>query len=356
MTLHPFDRRLLRVWLWVVGLAAAGELFVLSLWVVPVIQLVMVPFVPLPTVALYLTPALPLYFAAVAVLRRARGAEPTRGTRIALLALVITTLLAVGAAVALALNARDPGLPPVAGKPEPVTLVPVQRVALMHLTDHYPALQPSCEDLCVALLMSGMAREVDVANVYTAALAVDRPVDGGRFRLRDNAPGCAAPVEDWPAWMRDRDLESLRLRTGGFTRVFTQRFRDCITGSPALVGDADLRFIHAMPRHRSTTWLGINWSAPVALVGSDRRIERGDGSVAAQWRQQGINRYWVPMVLDPMGASFASRRGTTGWGVSSLRGTGAPAELPLNWWSTVRNADEVHQRANDTVGLDAAAR
>jgi hypothetical protein len=356
VTLHPFDRRLLVVWLWVLGLAAAGELFVLSLWIVPVIQLVAVPFVPLPTVALYLTPALPLYFAAVAALRRARGADPSRGTRVALLALVLAALLALGAAAALALNARDPGLPPVAGKPEPVTLVPVQRVALMQLTDHYPALPPTCGDLCVALLMSGMAREVDVANVYTAALAVDGPVDGGRFRLRDRAQGCAAPVEDWPAWMRDRDLESLRLRTGGFTEVFTRRFRDCIAGSPALVRDADLRFIHAMPRHRSTTWLGIDWSAPAARVGSDRRIERGDGSIVAQWRQQGINRYAVPLVLDPMGAGFAPRRGTTGWGASSLRDTDTPAELPLNWWSTLRNADEVHQRANDTVGLDAAAR
>jgi hypothetical protein len=289
VNLHPFSRRLLRVWLWVVALAAAGELFVLALGVVPIIQLVALPFVPLPTAALYLTPVVAAYLA-LAALWRLLGHTPSARARGAMLALPLGVVLGLGWLAAMMLNGRAPELPPVAAPPEPVTMTPVQRVALIAIRDHFPPAQPTCNAFCVALLLSGMAQQVDVANVDSGALHVALPVPAGRFSVRADNAGCQADPMYWPAWMEDRTLEGAR-RTGGFDQIVVDRFRGCISGMPASVGPADLRFVNAMPKPPSMRWLGIEWSLPAGTVGFEWRVEaaaEGAGAVLAQWLRDGL--------------------------------------------------------------------
>lgn len=337
-----FERTLARAWVGGLAATALAQLLFFKLWAIPLVGLVALPFLPLPTLLLYATPALLVYAAVYFLLWHRRGL-PGLPARVAVLSVLVTLSVGVGWRAAHEANDRSEALLAArsADPMQPITLPPVERVALIRLSGHFES-DPRCDAFCVSLLRSGQAREVLVATARTNTVEPQLPMPGRRYRLAEDARGCVREQDSWK-WFAGQPVELARM-TGGFDAAMSERFGNCVRGEPAAVDAADVTFVDAMPDTTPQTRLGLDWSlAPGRVLGEIRVVAQG--RLLYERLNHIVWRYSAPLLIDPLTGNAASGAGPGQFRREDVSGRLQAYAAPGDWWAAVANAEEIHQAA-----------
>ena len=207
------DKIIIYVWI-ALGLVTFAAGIIAPILLIPIIQVVALPFIPFPTIFAYATVTFVVYFLVRFLLR---SFAPGR-TNTVILALAIGALAAavLGLGVPLIANwsvEKRVALIKHTEVPGKIRLRPVNAIAL--ITFYGPTVMPpvsGCDSFCVSLLMSGYATEVLVAARQTKATAVPPNFTATRYILSADPATCVKGDSDWDKYFAGRSLDVAKVR------------------------------------------------------------------------------------------------------------------------------------------------
>lgn len=313
-----------------------------SLGLVPLFGLPVVFFIwPIPSLFLYATAGLAVFYALRAGLRRTTLAPAVR-LALAIVVAVAAPLIAGRAVPALA-NARlEREIADLRrGELPPIRLTPVESVGLV--SSAAPTGDPVCDAFCIALLRSGYAGSVFMADAG-GSVSPSTHVMARRFVLAGDPRTCGHPggfLENYDAPAGER--------SAGWIAAFREAFADCVKAAGSEPLAAQILMVDDTGRtrvsHGGAAVLGIDWRL-VRLEATRRQhvydLRAGGREVTRVVRFE-AGRLLAPLFITPVEAGY-------GWSTRPGHWSDTPHPLsddgPSRIWPwPVANGESIYRAA-----------
>ncbi len=314
-----------------------GTIATAGLWVIPLVGILALPFLPFPTLILYVAATLALYLG-LAFLVIWSGRRLGWLWQSLSLGLAFAVVLAIAWAMPLSWNrAAGVDAPAPARNWQPLRLPQGASIALISEWNPYRD-DMECDAFCLALLVSGRANDVIVGRSDAWPIEWARKTRARRYRLKADWRDCFGKLPDYSMIARSNpELQRLNLRELGLSPLFQTELPKCLDAEEVpLEFRKQPSLIHWRKDADETSMAENVGFDPDFIV---QQIVRGDPAQDGVRKVQSGRRYVVPVTINPFGGNAGSGGTFSPHWATSYFSNVDHERREAGWWEMVEGSD-----------------